>query len=71
MPYTPTRPDPQLPPPRINLFSDTQTKPTLGMWEAMRRAEVGDEQFGDDPTVWALCDQMCALLGMEAAVFLP
>ncbi|WP_114374547.1 threonine aldolase family protein [Elioraea thermophila] len=69
--YIPPRPDPRLPPPRINLFSDTQTKPTPAMREAMARAEVGDEQFGDDPTVWALCDRMCALLGTEAAVFLP
>ena len=35
------------------------------------RAEVGDEQHGDDPTVHALCDRMAALLGKEAAVFLP
>ena len=69
--YVPPRPDPRLPPPRINLFSDTQTKPTAAMREAMARAEVGDEQFGDDPTVWALCDRMCALLGTEAALFLP
>ncbi|MDW8443715.1 MAG: threonine aldolase family protein [Acetobacteraceae bacterium] len=69
--YTPARPDPRLPPPRINLFSDTQTKPTPAMREAMARAAVGDEQFGDDPTVWTLCDRMCALLGTEAAVFLP
>ena len=35
------------------------------------RAEVGDEQHGDDPTVHALCDRMAALMGKEAAVFLP
>ena len=34
-------------------------------------AEVGDEQMGSDPTVWALCDRTAALLGKEAAVFLP
>jgi threonine aldolase len=37
----------------------------------MMRAEVGDEQHGDDPTVHALCDRMAALMGKEAAVFLP
>jgi threonine aldolase len=41
------------------------------MKEAMMRAEVGDEQHGDDPTIHALCDRMAALLGKEAAVFLP
>ena len=34
-------------------------------------AEVGDEQMGSDPTIWALCDRSAALLGKEAAVFLP
>ena len=34
-------------------------------------AEVGDEQMGSDPTVWELCDRTAALLGKEAAVFLP
>jgi threonine aldolase len=71
MPYAPVRPDAALPPPRVNLFSDTQTRPSLAMKEAMLRAEVGDEQNGDDPTVNALCDRMVALLGKEAAVFLP
>jgi threonine aldolase len=37
----------------------------------MMEAEVGDEQLGSDPTVWALCDRSAALLGKEAAVFLP
>jgi threonine aldolase len=41
------------------------------MKDAMMRAEVGDEQHGDDPTVHALCDRMAALMGKEAAVFLP
>ncbi len=67
----PSRPDPSLPPVRINLFSDTQTKPSAAMKEAMMRAEVGDEQYGDDPTVNALNDRMAALLGKEAAMFLP
>ncbi|MBV9251311.1 MAG: low specificity L-threonine aldolase, partial [Acetobacteraceae bacterium] len=56
---------------RINLYSDTQSKPSLGMMEAMMAAEVGDEQAGSDPTIWTLCDRVAALLGKEAAVFLP
>ena len=56
---------------RINLYSDTQTRPTPAMKDAMMRAEVGDEQAGSDPTVHALCDRMASLLGKEAAVFLP
>jgi threonine aldolase len=58
-------------PVRINLYSDTQTRPSRAMKEAMMEAPVGDEQHGDDPTVWALCDRMAALLGKEAAMFLP
>ena len=58
-------------PVRVNLYSDTQTRPSAAMKEAMMRAEVGDEQHGDDPTMHALCDRMAALLGKEAAVFLP
>ncbi len=55
----------------INLFSDTQTRPTPGMRQAMLEAEVGDEQLGLDPTVNRLCDRVAQLLGKEAAVFLP
>ncbi len=55
----------------INLFSDTQTRPSQGMRDAMARAEVGDEQRGLDPAVTALCSRVAALLGKEAAVFLP
>ena len=58
-------------PVRVNLSSDTQTKPSPAMKAAMMEAEVGDEQGGSDPTVWALCDQTAALLGKEAAMFLP
>jgi threonine aldolase len=58
-------------PVRINLYSDTQSKPTPGMKEAMLNAEVGDEQGGSDPSVWALCDRVAALLGKQAAMFLP
>ena len=55
----------------INLYSDTQTRPSDAMRQAMAYAEVGDEQRGTDPTVLALQDEVAALLGKEAAVFLP
>ena len=55
----------------INLYSDTQTRPSDAMRRAMAYAEVGDEQRGTDPTVLALQDEVAALLGKEAAVFLP
>jgi threonine aldolase len=71
MTYTPVRPDALLPPVRVNLYSDTQTRPSSEMKAAMVAAELGDEQHGDDPTVHALCDRMAALLGKPAAVFLP
>src|SRR5689334_4964729 len=69
--YTPPPRDPNAPPLRINLLSDTQTRPTPAMREAMARAEVGDEQIGDDPTVNLLCDRVADLLDKEAAVFMP
>jgi threonine aldolase len=56
---------------RVNLLSDTQTKPTLEMRRAMADADVGDEQLGLDPTVNRLCERVAELLGFEAAVFLP
>jgi threonine aldolase len=71
MVYAPARSDLSLPPIRVNLFSDTQTRPSAGMKDAMMRAEVGDEQSGDDPTVHALCDRMAVLTGKPAAMFLP
>ncbi|WP_439597659.1 threonine aldolase family protein [Falsiroseomonas sp.] len=71
MVHAPERPPAGAPPVRINLYSDTQTKPTPAMLDAMMRAEVGDEQHGDDPTVHALCDRMAALMGKQAAVFMP
>jgi threonine aldolase len=55
----------------INLYSDTQTRPTSAMRKAMAEAEVGDEQRFEDPQVTELCARVAALLGMEAAVFLP
>jgi len=71
MHYTPSPRDPNAPPVRINLLSDTQTRPTAAMREAMARAEVGDEQIGDDPSVNLLCERVADLLGKEAAVFMP
>ncbi len=70
MNFAPQRADFSMPV-RINLYSDTQSKPSRAMKEAMLDAEVGDEQGGSDPTVWALCDKAAALLGKEAAMFLP
>jgi threonine aldolase len=55
----------------IELYSDTQTRPTPGMREAMAAAAVGDEQRGEDPSVNRLCETVASMLGMEAAVFLP
>ena len=69
--YTPARPDALAPPLRVNLYSDTQTRPSEAMKQAMMHAELGDEQHGDDPTVHALCERMAALMGKAAAVFLP
>jgi threonine aldolase len=53
----------------IDLRSDTLTKPTAAMREAIARAEVGDDVFGEDPTVRALEDDVRALTGKEAALF--
>lgn len=55
----------------INLYSDTQTRPTAGMRAAIAEAVVGDEQRKLDPTTAALQDRVATLLGHEAAVFLP
>jgi threonine aldolase len=55
----------------IDLRSDTVTRPTAGMWDAMRAAELGDDVFGDDPTVNALQQRIAADLGFEAALFMP
>ena len=57
--------------PRIDLLSDTQTRPSRPMREAMANAEVGDEQLNEDPTVRELCAMVADLLGKEAALFLP
>jgi len=53
----------------IDLISDTVTRPTPGMLEAMLRAEVGDDVFGEDPTVNALEEKAADLFGMESALF--
>ena len=55
----------------VNLYSDTQTRPTSAMRKAMAEAEVGDEQRFEDPQVTELCSRVASLLGFEAAVFLP
>jgi threonine aldolase len=55
----------------IDLRSDTLTKPSAEMFAAMAAAEVGDEQYLEDPTVNELQRRMADLLGQEAALFLP
>jgi threonine aldolase len=55
----------------VNLRSDTQTRPSEGMRQAIATAEVADEQRGLDPTVNALQERVAELLGHEAALFLP
>jgi threonine aldolase len=55
----------------IDLGSDTKTRPTAAMRQAMAMAEVGDEQAFEDPTVNALCERVASLLGKEAALFAP
>jgi threonine aldolase len=55
----------------IDLRSDTVTRPTAAMRAAMAAAEVGDDVFGDDPTVNALQARIASMLGKEAALFVP
>ena len=55
----------------IDLSSDTATKPTQAMRQAMATAVVGDEQKGEDPTVNCLLERVAARLGKEAALFMP
>lgn len=54
-----------------DFYSDTKTKPTMAMRESVLQAEVGDEQKDEDPTTLALCDRVAALLGKQAAIYLP
>ena len=56
---------------RIDLRSDTVTQPTEGMRRAMAEAEVGDDQYGEDPTVNRLQERVAELLGKEAVLFMP
>ena len=73
-PSRPTEPSPPVGPPRppeVDLRSDTVTRPTAAMRRAMAEAEVGDDGFGDDPTVWALERRYAELTGKPAAVFVP
>jgi threonine aldolase len=58
-------------PDRIDLRSDTVTRPTEPMRRAIAGAEVGDDQYGEDPSVNRLQDEVASLFGMEAALFLP
>src|SRR5262245_26661463 len=60
-----------MPEPAIDLRSDTVTRPTPGMRAAMQAAEVGDDVFREDPTVIRLEERVAALLGKEAAVYVP
>ena len=55
----------------VDLRSDTVTRPTPGMRAAMAAAPLGDDVFGDDPSVNALQDKVAAMLGFEAALFVP
>jgi threonine aldolase len=56
---------------QVDLRSDTVTLPTAGMRSAMAAAPLGDDVFGDDPSVNALQDKIAAMLGFEAALFVP
>ncbi len=56
---------------RYDFRSDTVTRPSAGMRAAMASAEVGDDVFGDDPTVNRLEQRMAAMLGKDAAIFVP
>lgn len=68
--YAPTADEGARAPAVVNLRSDTVTQPTPAMREAIARAQVGDDVFGDDPSVNALQERVAALLGKEAALFM-
>ena len=55
----------------VDLRSDTVTQPTAAMREAMHAAPVGDDVYGEDPTVNALQERLAAMLGFEAGLFVP
>ena len=56
---------------KADLLSDTLTRPSRAMREAMAGAEVGDDVFGEDPTLRALEERVADLLGHEAGLFTP
>ena len=56
---------------RVDLRSDTVTQPVAAMRDRMHAAEVGDDVLGDDPTVNELQSRLAAMLGKEAALFVP
>jgi threonine aldolase len=56
---------------RVDLYSDTNTRPTPAMRKAIAEAAVGNEQAGEDPTVNRLCEMVAELVGKEAAVYTP
>jgi threonine aldolase len=58
-------------PMEVNLISDTVTKPSKGMLEAMFSAAVGDDVFKGDPSVNTLEEEVASLFGKEAALFFP
>ncbi len=55
----------------VDLRSDTVTRPTLEMRRAMAEAEVGDDVYGEDPTINRLEQRAAAIFGREAAIFVP
>ena len=57
--------------PTVDMRSDTVTRPTPGMWNAMASAEIGDDVLGDDPSVIRLQEMAAERLGTEAAIFTP
>jgi threonine aldolase len=56
---------------KIDLRSDTVTRPSKGMYNAMITAQIGDDVFGEDPTVIALENKIARILGKESAIFVP
>src|SRR5210317_2099066 len=55
----------------VDLRSDTVTKPSQGMLDAMMSAKVGDDVFGEDPTVNVLQNRLATMFGMDSALFFP
>src|SRR6267378_6918535 len=62
--------DPEMPPsPAVDLRSDTVTRPTAAMRQAIAQAVVGDDVYGDDPTVKALEERVASIAGKQASLF--